>query len=144
MTHTAGHPQRTDRPAGPPQPPSHGLAAEASLAPEIRRRHVRFGARALPVQSPVFGAAIEISDGGMRLESTAPLVVGGSYTFRLAYGARYLNLPGRVAWCRPHRLQITERGSCTIYQAGVELRRREPDRQWRAALAERAGVSLGA
>ena len=72
-----------------------------------------------------------------------PLVVGGSYVLRLNHGARFLNLPGRVAWCRPVRLEVTARGRRTIYQAGVELRRAEPDPRWRAALAERAGVAVG-
>ncbi len=143
MTHTAGYSQRTDRQAGPPLQPARGLPADVSLSREIRRRQVRFGASALRVQSPVFGAAVEISAGGLRLESVAPLVVGGNYVFRLNYGTCFLNLPGRVAWCRPHRVEITEQGGRTIFQTGIELHPGEPGARWRAALADRAGVAVG-
>lgn len=142
MTHTAGYPQPTDRPAGPLQQPSGGPGAAAALPREFRR-NARFGATGLAVQSPVFGTAVDVSARGLRLESTEPLVVGGRYAFRLNYGVRFLNLPGRVTWCRPQRLEVTARGVRKIYQAGVELCRSVPDRQWRAALAERAGVAVG-
>ncbi len=143
MTHTAGYPKPTKRRAGPPPQPLRGLVAAVSVPRQIRRQSVRFGAVGLRVQSPVFGAAVEISEGGLRLESTTPLVVAGSYLFRLNHGVRFLDLPGRVAWCRPVRLEVSARGRRTVYQAGVELRLAEPDRQWRAALAERAGVAEG-
>ena len=78
----------------------------------------------------------------MRLESVSRLVVGADYVFRLNYGARFLNLPGRVAWCRPHRIEITERGTRTIYWTGIELSPSEPDPRWRAALADRAGTAV--
>ena len=108
-----------------------------------RRRQVRFGVRQLLTHSPVFGRAVEVSASGLRLESHATLPVGGDFVFRLNYGARYLNLPGRVAWCLPHRVEATALGLRTIYQAGIELRPGDADASWRAAMADRAGVAVG-
>lgn len=144
MTRTAGYPQRTPPRPAPDLSPRHEPAASVSLPQEIRRRQARFAADALHVQSPIWGAAVEISAAGMRLESCSDLAVGCDYVFRLAYGARFLNLPGRVAWCRLHRIEVTARSARRIYQAGIELRGGKLDRSWRAALAHRAGVAVGA
>jgi hypothetical protein len=104
---------------------------------------MRFGCRTLLVQSPLFGQVIEVSAGGMRLESSLELIVCRSYIFRLASGADFLNLPGRVTWCRLQRVEVTRRGSRRFYQLGIDLDLGESASRWRTAVADRAGVALG-
>ncbi len=128
--------RRLDRP-GPE------LADVVYPALRQRRREGRFTARRLQVQSPAFGQVVDVSEGGLRLESGSKLVAGADYVFRLNRGALFLNLPGQVVWCRLDRVEITTRGAIGIYQAGVELDPRTPGRSWRQTIADQSGAALG-
>lgn len=144
MTHASGQTQANSWHAVVPPRPAPPPPADVVLPLPSRRRRVRFGVRGLQVQAPVFGRVIEASERGLRLESPSPLVPGSAYVFRLSYGSRFLELPGRVVWSRLDRFEGTRRGPRAIFHAGIELEPGEAEPGWRAALAERAGVALGA
>jgi hypothetical protein len=136
--------ERRGRQAGHPERNPFGRRWDASERADTRRGQLRFAARALEVQSPVFGQAVELSAGGLRLESRSRLVTDARYVFRLSYGTRFLNLPGRVAWSELHRVETSERGRRAVYQTGVELDCGEVRSRWHAALADRAIAALDA
>lgn len=143
MTHTTRQIELSDSQTGQVDNPRNGLRGSELRLEEPRRRQMRFACSQLQVHSPVFGWAVELSAGGLRLESPATLLVGARYVFRLNYGARFLNLPGRVVWCRHVRTEITERGARLISQVGIELQPGDSSSSWRAALANRANMALG-
>jgi hypothetical protein len=144
MTHAAGQTLTNSWHAVVPLRPGSTLPPDVALPLASRRRWKRFGVRGLQVQAPVFGRAVEVSDRGARLESPSPLVAGRDYVFRLNYGTRFLDLRGRVAWCRLDRFEPTPRGPRAIFRAGIELGPGEAGAGWRSVLADRAGVALGA
>ncbi len=144
MTHASGQTQTNSWHTVVPPQPGSPLPADVALPLASRRRWKRFGVRGLQVQAPVFGRAVEVSDRGARLESPAPLAAGCDYIFRLHDGTRFLDLRGRVAWCRLDRFERTPRGSRAIFRAGIELGPGEAGAGWRSVLADRAGVALGA
>ncbi len=142
MTDTIVQTERRDRPTSRPERRPFGRPWGASQLPDTRREQLRFATRTLEIQSPVFGRAVEVSAGGLRLESCSQLVTDARYVFRIAYGARFLNLPGRVAWSLLHRIEISEAGRRAIYQTGVELDCDEASSPWPAAFANRARVAV--
>ncbi len=144
MTHTSGHTHTGIRQVDAAARPERLHPAATSLLLQPDRREVRFGVRGLLTHSPVFGQAVEVSASGLRLESYSALVVGGRYVFRLNYGARFLNLPGKVAWSRLARFEPTSQGRRAVHEAGIELDAGQDERRWRSALANRACVALGA
>ena len=101
--------------------PSTTLTQVALQSREPLRRHTRYATRNLQIDSPVYGWAINVSESGLCLESLAELVTGAEYVFRLRYGSQFLSLPGRVAWSRLDRTEMTRKGGVKIYQTGIAL-----------------------
>ena len=124
--------------------PRTTLTQVALQSRDSLRRHSRYGTRNLQIDSPVYGWAINISESGLCLESLSELPTGAGYVFRLRYGANFLSLPGRVAWCRPVRTEMTRQGGVKVYQTGVELTLEESSASWLDAVEQLAGVTLRA
>ena len=124
--------------------PRTTLTQVALQAREPLRRHTRYATRNLQIESPVYGWAINISRSGLCLESLSELVDGARYVFRLRYGTRFLNLPGRVAWARLDRTEMTRKGGIEVYQAGIELGLEESGQVWLDAVERLTGVNLHA
>ncbi len=125
----------------------HFLAPHSQVALRSReplRRHTRYGTRNLQVESPVYGWAINLSESGLCLESLGELVAGAEYTFRLSFGSSFLSLPGRVAWCRLDRSEMTRQGSVEVYQTGIEVAPEVSSETWLDAVGRLTGVTLRA
>lgn len=120
------------------------LSQVALESREPLRRHTRYATRNLQIESPVYGWAINVSESGLCLESLSELVSAGRYVFRLRYGARFLSLPGRAAWCRLDRTEMTRKGGVKVYQAGIELALEESGEAWLGALERLTGATLRA
>jgi hypothetical protein len=70
----------------------------------------------------VDATVLNLSLGGMALESSHPLQVGRRYSFRIRDGAELVNLSGVVAWCNLRRTR-REAGDEIVpcYHAGVRF-----------------------
>ena len=124
--------------------PRTTLTQVALQSREPLRRHTRFLSRNLQIESPVYGWAINISESGLCLESLAELVTGAEYVLRLRYGARFLSLPGRVAWCRLDRTEVTRKGTVEVFQAGIGLALEGSGEAWLDAVERLTGATLRA
>ena len=111
---------------------------------EPLRRHTRYATRNLQIESPVYGWAVNISESGVCLESLSEPVNGAEYVFRLRYGSQFLNLPGRVAWSRLDRTEMTRRGGVKVYQSGIELDLEESHASWLETVEQLTGATLRA
>ena len=111
---------------------------------EPRRRHSRYATRHLQVESPCHGWVFNVSQSGLCLESLVELVEGAEYTFRLRYGASFLNLNGRVIWSRLDRTETTRRGRIAVCRTGIEIEPGEATSSWLGALDKLTGVALRA
>ncbi len=124
--------------------PRTTLTQFSLLSREPLRRHTRYASRNLQIESPVYGWAVNISESGLCLESLAELVTGAEYVFRLRYGAVFLSLTGRVAWCRLDRTEITRQGKVEVFQTGVELALEGSGEAWLDAVERLTGATLRA
>ena len=124
--------------------PRSTLTRLALQSREPLRRHTRYGTRNLQIESPVYGWAVNISESGLCLESLTELVDGGEYVLRLRYGSSFLNLPGRVAWSRLDRTEMTRKGGIKVYQTGIELGLEESGKAWIEAVEQLTGTTLRA
>ena len=124
--------------------PGTTLTQVALQSREPLRRHTRYATRNLQIESPVYGWAINISESGFCLESLGELVTGAEYVFRLSYGSRFLSLPGRVAWCRLDRTEMTRKGSVKVFKTGIELALEGSSEAWLDAVEQLTGATLRA
>ena len=124
--------------------PRTTLTQVALQSREPLRRHTRYATRNLQIESPVYGWAVNISESGFCLESLGELVTGAEYVFRLRYGARFLNLHGRVAWCHLDRTETTRKGGVKVYQTGIDLAPEESRVAWVEAVEQLTGATLRA
>lgn len=127
------------------------LPRPAATLPEIPlasreplRRHTRYATRNLQIDSPVYGWAVNISESGLCMESLAELVNGAQYVFRLRYGTQFLSLPGRVAWSRLDRTEMTRKGGVQVFQSGIELGPEGSSEPWFDVVEQLTGVTLRA
>lgn len=121
------------------------LTQVALQSREPLRRHTRYATRNLQIDSPVYGWAINVSQSGLCMESLAELVTGAEYLFRLQYGSRFLSLPGRVAWSRLDRTEMTRKGGIKVFQTGIELALEESgDSCWLETVEQLTGATLRA
>ncbi len=124
--------------------PNTTLTQVALQSREPLRRHTRYATRNLQIESPAYGWAVNVSQSGLCMESLSELVSGARYVFRLRYGARFLSLPGRVAWCRVDRTEMTRKGGVKVHQAGIELALDESGEAWLEAVEQLTGTTLRA
>ena len=120
------------------------LTQVALQSREPLRRHTRYATRNLQIESPLYGWAINVSQSGVCLESLSELVTGAEYVFRLRYGSKFLNLPGRVAWSRLDRTEMTRKGGVKVFQTGIELGLEESGELWLEAVEKLTGATLRA
>lgn len=65
---------------------------------------------------------LNLSSGGLAVESATPLAPGRSYTLKVEHDGRQISLSGSVAWCRLQGTRRAEGGdSVPVYAAGIEL-----------------------
>lgn len=65
---------------------------------------------------------VNLSAGGLAVESAAPLATGRSYTLKVDHDGRQIPLSGTVAWCRLQGTRKDQEGdSVPVYAAGIEL-----------------------
>jgi hypothetical protein len=65
---------------------------------------------------------LNLSAGGLAVESATPLAPGRSYTLKVEHDGRQIPLAGTVAWCRLQGTRKNQEGdSVPIYAAGIEL-----------------------
>ena len=124
--------------------PHTTLTQVALQSREPLRRHTRYATRNLQIESPVYGWAINISQSGLCMESLSKLVRDARYVFRFRYGTQFLNLTGRVAWCRVDRTEMTRKGGVKVYQAGIELALKDSGESWLEAVEQLTGTTLRA
>jgi c-di-GMP-binding flagellar brake protein YcgR len=99
--------------------------------PEFKRRFPRYevtglaGRLVVPIQIRV----INISLGGMALETHNYLQFGRAYTLRLGQDERGLSLTGTVAWCALRHTVRNEQGEVLpVYRAGLKFEALSGDR----------------
>ena len=124
--------------------PRTTLTQVALQSREPLRRHTRYATRNLQIESPVYGWAVNVSESGLCMESLSELVTGAEYIFRLRYGAQFLSLTGRVAWCRLNRTEITRKGNVKVFQTGIELALEGSGEAWLDAVEHLTGATLRA
>lgn len=93
--------------------------------PSERRRHPRFRVTRLAgsVRRPLDARLLDISRGGVALETAEPLTVGGAYTFEVRDSTRRVLIEMEVRWCTgEHRVDWPSGASAGVYRAGGALR----------------------
>ncbi len=71
---------------------------------------------------PISIRVINVSLGGMALETNSYLQFGRAYTLRLAGGGQSLSLTGTVAWCSLLRTEKSSQGEIQpVYRAGLKF-----------------------
>lgn len=99
------------------------------------RREPRFSTRSLIVDAPVTGRVLNVSERGIAIESMERIKVGHEYLFRVRSVHKYLNVPGRVEWCRMTGTRTDSWGQqAAVFRAGVALADSISTRAWRSAL----------
>lgn len=95
-----------------------------SRAEPKKRRHPRYevaglgGHLVVPIQIRV----VNVSLGGMALETHSYLQFGRAYTLKLEGSGRSLSLTGTVAWCSLRRTTRTSEGEVLpVYRAGLKF-----------------------
>lgn len=72
---------------------------------------------------------LNLSAGGLAVESATPFAPGRSYTLKVEHDGRQIPLSGTVAWCRLQGTRKNEEGdSVPVYAAGIELGEDAQDR----------------
>ncbi len=65
---------------------------------------------------------LNLSAGGLAVESATPLAPGRSYTLKIEHEERTIPLSGTVAWCRLQGTRRNEKSEAVpVYAAGIEL-----------------------
>lgn len=108
----------------PQQEPPQVRAVRAQPNPSERRRHPRFRVTRLAgsVRRPLDARLLNISRGGVALETDEPLAVGTSYTFEVRDNSRRVLLEIVVRWCTgEHRVDWPSGASAGVYRAGGAL-----------------------
>ena len=86
------------------------------------RRHRRDPGNGLTLRNPVAGQVVDISAGGLGIESLRPLNLRVEYPFSLSAGAKNTRVQGEVRWCRLVGTTRLESGEPSpIYRSGVAL-----------------------
>lgn len=89
-----------------------------------RRRHPRFRVTRMAgsVRRPLDARLLDISRGGVALETAEPLVVGQCYTFEVRDHARRVLIEMEARWCTgEHRVDWPSGASAGVYRAGGAL-----------------------
>lgn len=89
---------------------------------EERRAQNRFPVRRSRLRSPTLkGSIINLSPGGMAIETHQSLRIGAQYHFLLDREGRPMRFEGRVLWCRLKGTVTGDEGDVTpVYRAGIE------------------------
>lgn len=90
----------------------------------LQRRHPRYEVAGLGghLVVPIRIRVINVSLGGMALETNSYLQFGRAYTLKLQGGDQCLSLTGTVAWCALRQTQKSPEGEILpVYRAGLEF-----------------------
>jgi len=90
-----------------------------------KRQHPRLTIRRTAIRNGLLaGRVINMSLGGLALESTTGLRTGSRHTFRMALGEQPFTIEAEVRWCRLTRTVEKRPGEVVpIFRAGLELNR---------------------
>jgi len=90
-----------------------------------KRQHPRLTLRHTSIRNGLLvGRVINMSLGGLALESTSGLRTGSHHAFRMALGERSFTVEGEVRWCRLTRTARSRSGEVLpIFRAGLALNR---------------------
>ncbi len=101
---------------------SEALATAGAADRDERRADDRLAVRNLRVTAPVGARVVDVSGGGMGLETIEQLAAGTGAPFELVEAGRRLEIPGRAVWCRMVRTLRTESGDrVPVYRVGVRF-----------------------
>jgi hypothetical protein len=92
--------------------------------PKERRRHRRYEVHDLTgkVRGDDRAQVLDLSVNGLAIETDAWLKVGETYTLRVHAGEDYLDLTGKVSWCRLVAMAPRDSGDRRPrYRAGIEF-----------------------
>ena len=84
------------------------------------RLHRRDPAIGFTLRNPVAGRVVDISAGGLGIESPRPLNVRNQYPFTLSIGKSKARVRGEVRWCKLVGTYLLESGEpAPTYRVGV-------------------------
>ncbi len=72
------------------------------------------------------GRILNLSQGGLAIETGSALRVGARYRFKVTGGERPADFEGRILWCRLRRTRPAGGDVEPIYRAGIGLEPEEP------------------
>lgn len=90
-----------------------------------KRKHPRLSIRHTGVRNGfLVGRVLNMSLGGLALESTTALTIGSSQTFRVAIGEHAVKVAGEIRWCRlTHTVGKGKGEVVAIFRAGFSFSR---------------------
>lgn len=101
------------------------ITSTENPAPVERRSSRRISGHYLRFYSPVPGTILNLSDGGMCLETFVKLTPGASCAFRIRHRSRIVTLRGEVRWCRLQSSIASSNGkTLSLFRAGMVFSKR--------------------
>lgn len=94
------------------------IAGEQRVNPRLRTRHTTLR------NGLLVGQVLNLSLGGLAIETTTALRIGSSYAFRVEFDDHRVRIRATVRWCRLIRTIAKGNGEvAAIYRAGLQLER---------------------
>jgi len=85
------------------------------------RFHPRRKVDRVGLEGPIKGLIVDLSEGGLGVESSQPLEVLKRYVFRLKSGRARPEFLGEVRWCRLESVGSGDGKKAPIYRAGIVI-----------------------
>ncbi len=85
-------------------------------AATLAARSIRVG-----LEGPIKGQIVDLSEGGLGVESSQPLEVLKRYVFRLKSGRARPEFLGEVRWCRLESVGSGDGKKAPVYRAGIVI-----------------------
>jgi len=85
------------------------------------RGHPRRKVDGVSLEEPIKGLIVDVSEGGLGVESSQPLEVLRRYAFRLRTGRARPEFLGEVRWCRLESVGSGDGKKAPVYRAGVVI-----------------------
>jgi hypothetical protein len=85
------------------------------------RSHSRRAVEGVLLETPIRGQIIDLSEGGLGVESGRPLEVNRQYVFRLKTKHGRPEFRGEVRWCRLKSIGAGNGSTAPIYRSGIAL-----------------------
>ena len=85
------------------------------------RTHNRRAVKGVLLETPIRGQIIDLSEGGLGVESGRPLEVHRQYVFRLKTKHGRPEFRGEVRWCRLKSVGSEDGATAPVYRSGIAL-----------------------